>query len=137
MLISLAVDLPVIQPFGDETQLIGQTETIICIASDSESPDVDLMWSRIDMPLIENGRVQTGSAFSGQLQLQIEDFGTADVGVYQCTASNPDGGATVETVNLTITGKCTMEINLKNDFYYTVFNILLYRIAHDYRTSTH
>ena len=97
----------------DETQLIGQTETITCIASASESPGVDLMWSRIEEHLIEDGRVQTGSAFSGELQLRIEDFGTADVGVYQCTAANPDGGAAVETVNLTITGKYTLEINLR------------------------
>ena len=97
----------------DEPQLIGQTETIICILSASESPDVDLMWSKIDMPLIEDGRVLTGSAFSGELLLIIEDFGTADVGVYQCTASNPDGGAAVETVNLTISGKYTLEINLR------------------------
>ena len=113
MCLSLAVDLPVINPIEDATELIGQTETITCIASASESPDVDLMWSRIDEPLIEDGRVQTGSLFSGELQLRIEDFGTADVGVYQCTAANPDGGAAVEIVNLTITGKCTLGINLR------------------------
>ena len=85
--------------------MIGRSEEFVCDARGSENPDVNLVWSRIDQPLIIDGnRVQTGSPFTGQLSLLIDNIGTADEGVYQCTASNPDGGATVETFNLTVTG---------------------------------
>ena len=120
--LSLAVDLPVILSFEDETQLIGETETITCILVSSETPDVDLTWSRIDEPLMEDGRVQIGLSFE-DLVLRITNVGTADEGVYQCTASNPDGGATVEIVALTVTGMYAMEMRLRR--LYTLFYILL------------
>ena len=118
----LAVDLPVIQPFEDETQLIGQTETITCILTSSETFDIDLTWSRIDEPLMEGGRVQTNTG-PGLILLIISNVGAADEGFYQCTATNPDGGATVEIVALTVTGMYAMGMHLRR--FYTLFYTLL------------
>ena len=104
----LTVDPPVIQPIPDQEILIGTVQVFSCIAIDSESPNVNLEWSRVDPPLIVDGnRVRLLDFSSRELDLRITDVGTADEGVYQCTATNPDGGATVETFSLSVRGMHT------------------------------
>ena len=105
LLTFFAVDLPVILPISDQERRIGMVVVFPCNARNSESLNVNLEWSRVDQPLIVDGdRVRLVSSFSRELDLRISNVGTADEGVYQCTATNPDGGATVETLNFAVTG---------------------------------
>ena len=82
--------------------------TFFCNAMGSESPNVNLEWSRVNQPLIVDGsRVILFSILTQVLDLRISDVSTTDEGMYRCTATNPDGGATVEIFSFTVTGMHT------------------------------
>ena len=76
---------------------------------DSESSSVNLEWSRVDQTLMVNSSRVRVTSFTEdrEIDLRISDIGTTDEGVYQCTATNPDGGATVETFSLSVRGTHT------------------------------
>ena len=95
--ILLIVQPPEIAPIQDRNITIGETETITCTAT--SSVNVTLEWSRSGTLLVEETLIPT----QAELDYRIANVGTADEGIYQCTATNA-GGVTSQNTTLTVIG---------------------------------
>ena len=88
---------PEIAPIADRNITIGETETFTCVAT--SSVNVTLEWSRTGTLLLEETLVPA----QAELDYRITNVGTADEGVYQCTATNV-GGTASQNTTLTVIG---------------------------------
>ena len=96
-MIQSLVQPPEIAPIQDRNITIGETETLTCIAA--SSVNVTLEWSTAGTLLLEETLVPT----QAELDYRITNVGTADEGVYQCTATNV-GGTASQNTTLTVVG---------------------------------
>ena len=112
---------------SDQSLVIGTTELLNCDATGSDD-SVSLVWRRADGEPLDDSRIIQTPFGSLRLLLDIQNVGIADEGTYVCTATNPDGVATTDSVSVTVIG---MKIPFCAIMYsITILIVPLYRTTH-------